>query len=175
MKTLTILRHAKSSSAEANLDDHDRPLTEPGENDALIMGDRIKAAGIRPSLIISSSALRAWQTARIVAKQLSYPIEFLYRESDLYHAEINRLFDLIAAQDEGFNNIMVVGHNPGLTNLSNELVPEVTSNIPTAGFVSVLLETDSWDLHNFHSCELIKYEHPKRHLSTQSTITTDDP
>ena len=84
MKTLTICRHAKSSWVTADIDDHDRPLNKRGERDAPIMGDLIKAAGIRPSLIISSTALRAWRTARIIAKQISYPIEFLQRESTLY-------------------------------------------------------------------------------------------
>ena len=161
MKTLTIFRHAKSSCATAELDDHDRPLNKRGERDAPIMGDLIKAAGIRPSLIISSSAVRAWRTARIIAKQISYPIEFLHRESTLYHAGINRLIDLIAAQDEGFNNIMIVGHNPGLTDLARELIPGLTSNIPTSGFVSVRLDTDTWDIRTRNSCELIEYNYPK--------------
>lgn len=162
MKTLTICRHAKSSWANADIDDHDRPLNKRGERDAPIMGDLIKAAGIRPSLIISSTALRAWRTARIIAKQISYPIEFLQRESTLYHAGVNRLVELIAAQDEGFNNIMIIGHNPGLTDLASELIPGLTSNIPTSGFVSVLLDTDTWDLRTRNSCELIDYNYPNR-------------
>ena len=161
MKTLTIFRHAKSSCATADLDDHERPLNKRGERDAPIMGNLIKAAGIRPSLIISSSAVRAWTTARIIAKQISYPIEFLHRESSLYHASIDRLTELIAAQDEGFNNIMIVGHNPGLTNLANELIPGLTSNIPTSGYVSVMLDTDTWDIHTRNSCELIEYNYPE--------------
>lgn len=166
MKTLTICRHAKSSWVTADIDDHDRPLNKRGERDAPIMGDLIKAAGIRPSLIISSTALRAWRTARIIAKQISYPIEFLQRESTLYHAGVNRLLELIAAQDEGFNNIMIIGHNPGLTDLASELIPGLTSNIPTSGFVSVLLDTDIWDLRTRNSCELIDYNYPNRKPQT---------
>ena len=76
MKTLTILRHAKSSWRDATLDDHDRPLNARGKRDAPMMAARIKQAGIRPSLIISSSATRAWTTAKEIAREISYPPEF---------------------------------------------------------------------------------------------------
>ena len=162
MKTLTILRHAKSSWDEPGLKDHDRPLNKRGERDAPIMGDRLKSAGVRPSLILSSTAVRAWSTAKIVAKQISYPAEFLHREPGLYHAGVNKLFDVIAAQDEGFNSIMIVGHNPGLTDFANTFVPGLTNNIPTAGFVSVLIDSDDWDLRTRQSAKLIEYDYPKR-------------
>ena len=126
------------------------------------MGERLKSAGVRPSLILSSPAVRAWKTARILAKAIAYPIEFLQREPGLYHAGVNRLLDIIAAQDEGFNSIVVIGHNPGLTDLAHELVPGVTANIPTAGFVSLLVDSDNWDLRVRDSVKLIKYDYPKK-------------
>ena len=162
MKTLTIFRHAKSSWNHPELNDHDRPLNKRGKHDAPVMGERLKEAGIRPSLIIGSSAVRAWKTARIVARQIAYPIEFLQREPGLYHAGVNRLLDIIAAQDEGFNSIMIVGHNPGLTDLANELVPGLTSNIPTSGFVSILVDSDDWDLRTRNSAKVIEFDYPKK-------------
>lgn len=162
MKTLTIFRHAKSSWAQPELSDHDRPLNKRGERDAPVMGDRLKAAGIRPSLIITSTAKRAFKTARIVAQQISYPLEFLQKEPGLYHAGVNKLLDIIAAQDDGFNSIMIVGHNPGLTDLANEFVPGVTGNIQTSAFVSLMIDTDDWDLRNRESAELIVYDYPKK-------------
>ena len=162
MKTLTILRHAKSSWDFPDLSDHDRPLNKRGERDAPIMGDRLKAAGIRPSLIVSSPAVRAWKTARIVAKQIAYPVEFLQREPALFHAGVSKLLDIIAVQDDGFNSIMIVGHNPGLTDLANELNPGLTSNVPTAGFVSLRIGTDDWDLRTRESVELLEYDYPKK-------------
>jgi phosphohistidine phosphatase len=162
MKTLTIFRHAKSSWNHPELSDHERPLNERGKRDAPVMGDRLKAAGIHPSLILSSSAERASNTARTVAKQIAYPIEFLQREPGLYHASVNKLLDIIAVQDEGFNSIMIVGHNPGLTDLANEFIPGLTSNIPTAGFVSIKIDTDDWNLRTQKSAELITYDYPKR-------------
>jgi phosphohistidine phosphatase len=161
MKTLTIFRHAKSSWDIPGCKDHDRPLNKRGEHDAPIMGDRLKAAGIRPSLILSSTATRAWKTATIIAEQLAYPREFLQREPELYHAGLNKLYDVIAAQDEGFNSITIVAHNPGLTDLANDLIPDLTGNLPTAGFVSVLIDADDWDLRSRKSAILRVYDYPK--------------
>ena len=162
MKTLTILRRAKSSWDFPELSDHERPLNKRGERDAPVMGDRLKAAGIRPSLIVSSPAVLPWKTPKIVAKQIAYPVEFLQREPALYHAGVHKLLDTISVQDDGFNSIMIVGHNPGLTDLANELSPGLTSNIPTAGFVSLLVGTENWDLRTRDSVELLEYDYPKK-------------
>lgn len=162
MKTLTIFRHAKSSWDFPDLTDHDRPLNKRGKRDAPIMGERLKESGIRPSLIVSSPAVRAWKTARTVAKQIGYPVEFLQREPGLYHAGVNKLLDIIAVQDDGFNNIVIVGHNPGLTDLANELVPGLTSNLPTAGFIAIRIDTDDWDLRTRQSADLLVYDYPKK-------------
>jgi phosphohistidine phosphatase len=88
MKILTIVRHAKSSWDDSSLSDRERPLNERGRLDAPMMGRRIAAAGIRPSLIIASPAVRAWTTARVVAQELGYPLEFMHRESELYMASL---------------------------------------------------------------------------------------
>lgn len=162
MKTLTILRHAKSSWDNPALIDFDRPLNKRGERDAPEMGRRMLGAGIRPSLVISSPALRAWSTAKIVAAELSYPAEFLQREKDLYHASADRLFDVIARQDEGFNNMLLVAHNPGLTDLANKLIPGLTSNLPTAGYVSIEVDTETWELRGRKSVKLLMHDYPKR-------------
>ncbi len=146
MKTLTIVRHAKSSWDHPSLADSERPLNERGERDAPVMARRIQKAGIRPSLILSSHAVRAWSTARVIAKELNYPLEFLQREKDMYLASAERLLSIVARQDEGFNNMMIVGHNPGLTDLVNLLLPGTTGNLPTCGVVSVTFERDHRDL-----------------------------
>lgn len=162
MKTLTILRHAKSSWSDASLSDHDRPLNGRGKRDAPVIAERIRKAGIRPSLIISSPAKRAWSTAKFVAKEISYPVEFLQREKGLYHAGLQSLLETIAQQDQGFNSILLVGHNPGLTDIANFLVPRMTDNIPTCGFVSVLVDQDDWNFGSVEGAELVVYDYPKR-------------
>ncbi|HSN51721.1 MAG TPA: histidine phosphatase family protein [Woeseiaceae bacterium] len=161
MKTLTLVRHAKSSWKDTSLADRDRQLNKRGERDAPEMGRRIAAAGIRPSLIVSSPAVRAWTTARIIAEAIGYPREFLQRDQRLYLASVNAILDVVVAQDNGFNNLMIVGHNPGFTDFANYLVPGLTNNIPTAGVVSVELDTDDWSLYARPGVELVLYDFPK--------------
>jgi phosphohistidine phosphatase len=162
MKTITLLRHAKSSWDNTDLVDFDRPLNARGKKNAPDMAQRLKAAGIRPSLILSSPAKRAWSTAKIIATEITYPIEFLQRDRNLYHAGVNRLIHVLASQDEGFENIVLVAHNPGLTQLANELIPGLTTNLPTCGFVSVLVDVDTWDLRGRRSAELVEFNYPKK-------------
>ncbi len=162
MKTLTILRHAKSSWSNVSLSDAERPLNRRGERDAPRMGKRMADAGIRPAMIVSSPAVRAWTTARIVAEQINYPLEFLEKEPDLYLASLDRLLDVIVAQDASINNLMIVGHNPGLTSLVNFFSPGLTDNLPTCGIVSVSMDTDSWNLYTPPKASLDFYEYPKK-------------
>ena len=161
MRILTLVRHAKSDWKDTSLSDKERPLNRRGERDAPKMGRRLVKHGIRPSLIIASPAVRAWTTAKIIARKISYPAEFLQREETLYLASLNELLDAVAAQDDGFKSLMVVGHNPGLTDFANFLVPGLTNNLPTAGVVSVQFEGDDWSLYEQAKTELLTYDYPK--------------
>ena len=162
MKTLTLVRHAKSSWKDRTLRDRDRPLNKRGTRDAPVMGQRIAAAGIRPSLIISSPAVRAWTTAKVIAGELGFPLEFLQREESLYLASLDNWLDVVAAQEESFENIMLFGHNPGLTDFANYLSPGLTHNVPTAGVVSVNIDRDDWLLYERPKTELVVYDYPKK-------------
>ena len=161
MKTLTLVRHAKSDWSDTSLSDRDRPLNRRGERDAPDMGKRIVGHGIRPSLIVSSPAVRAWTTAKIVAREIGYPLEFLQRDDSLYLASLDDLLDVVVAQDDGFNSLMVVGHNPGMTDFANFLQPGLTNNLPTAGVVSVNIDQDHWGLHAQPATELVAWDYPK--------------
>ena len=161
MKTLTLVRHAKSSWKDTSLADRERPLNRRGQHDAPEMGRRIARAGIRPSLIVSSPAVRAWTTAKIVAREIGYPIEFLQREDGLYLGSVNDILDVIVAQDTGFNNLMMFGHNPGFTDFANYLVPGITNNVPTAGVLCVNIDQDDWNLFERPETELVVYDYPK--------------
>lgn len=162
MKILTIVRHAKSSWSDTSLSDARRPLNRRGKRDAPMMGERIHDHGIRPSLIVSSPATRAWSTAKIIAEAINYPREFLQKEKSLYLASLDRILDVVVAQDNGFNNLMIVGHNPGLTDFVNFLVPGLTNNLPTAGVVSVEIEQDDWSLYERPATKLLVHDWPKK-------------
>ncbi len=161
MKTLTLVRHAKSSWKNKSLSDRERTLNERGKRDAPVMGQRIAEEGVRPSLIICSPAMRAWTTAKIIANELGYPVEFLQREEDVYLASLETLLDVVAAQESGFNSLLLVGHNPGLTDFANFLSPGLTRNLPTAAVVSVKFERDDWKLQEQPDIELAVYDYPK--------------
>jgi phosphohistidine phosphatase len=162
MKTLTLLRHAKSSWDNSGLADHDRPLNGRGRRDAPEMARRIHEAAIRPSLIVSSPATRTWETAKALATEISYPIEFLQRDNKLYLASLDTLIDFVGQQDPGFNNVVVVGHNPGMTEFANYLCPGLTGNMPTCGVVSVTIDTDDWNLRKNSPVTLNLYDYPKK-------------
>jgi phosphohistidine phosphatase len=162
MKSLTIVRHAKSSWKHHGLSDRERPLNKRGERDAPVMARRVAKTGIRPSQIISSPAVRAWTTAKVFARELGYPGEFLQREDGLYLASLDNLLDVVATQDPGFNHLMLFGHNPGLTDFVNYLVPGLTSNLPTSGVVSVNLECEDWMLYDRPPTELMLHDYPKK-------------
>jgi phosphohistidine phosphatase len=161
-KRLTLLRHAKSSWNNPGLDDRDRPLNTRGEQDAPMMGQRLLKKHLRPSLILTSPAKRARQTAKIIAREIGYPIEFLQTERELYLAQPETMLDVIAQQDNAFNDIVLCGHNPGITELSNRLSGASIDNVPTCGMVFLEADIASWDeIHNAH-CVLTEFDFPKR-------------
>jgi phosphohistidine phosphatase len=162
MKILTIVRHAKSSWKDMGLRDRDRPLNKRGKKDAPEMGRRIHELGIRPSLIVSSPAKRAWTTAKAVADAINYPREFLQKEDALYLAPLDTILDVIVSQDNGFNNLMLFGHNPGFTDMANFLVPGLTNNLPTAGVVCVEIDQDDWNLYERPKTRLLAHDWPKK-------------
>jgi len=128
------------------------------------MGKRIQEHGIRPSLILSSPATRAWATAKIIATAINYPREFLQEENTLYLASLHEILDVVVSQDNSFNNLMLVGHNPGMTDFANFLVPGLTNNLQTAGVVSVQIDRDDWSLNEQPTPELLVHDWPKKEL-----------
>lgn len=106
--------------------------------------------------------MRAWTTAKVVAAEIGYPREFLQREPGLYLASLDQILDIIIAQDDGFNSLMLFGHNPGLTDLVNYVQPGLTINLPTAGVVSVGLHQENWNLYEQPATELLVHDWPKK-------------
>ncbi len=162
MKRLTLFRHAKSSWTDPSSIDHDRGLSGRGKRDAPRMGERMAARKVSPSVIISSSAVRARRTAKIVAEALKYPVESLQLEKALYLATAEQILELICSQEDNLFDLMVVGHNPGLTDLVNELLPALSmDNLPTSGVVAMAFETKEWSQITEVDAELLFYDYPK--------------
>ena len=160
-KRLTLLRHAKSSWNDPKLPDRDRPLNERGEHDAPMMAQRLRSLGVRPSLILTSTALRAMQTARLIARGIGYPLEFLQREADLYLASPEEILEVLARQEDSFNDILLCGHNPGITELARRLADDKIDHMPTCAFAVLEVKLRSWSELNEGRCALKSFESPK--------------
>ena len=133
MKTIYLVRHAKSSWKFPNLDDFERPLNKRGRKSAPFMGNILKKLKVAPDLILSSPANRAAMTARIIADKISYPLEKICFSESIYEFSANALIDVIEHLDDVVNKAMLVGHNPALTDLANYIGDKPISNIPTIG------------------------------------------
>lgn len=145
MKRLILFRHAKSSWKDERSKDVDRPLAERGKRDAPRMGRRLKARDARPELMLTSHAKRALQTAKLLAGELDYSYDDLEIDERLYLASPESILAVVAKQDDGLDSVLLVGHNPGLTELVNRLVPSLElDNLPTSGAVAVDFDVRSW-------------------------------
>src|SRR5262245_44557478 len=118
MKTLFLIRHAKSSWAEPGLSDRERPLNDRGRRDAPKMGKRLAKRDAVPDLILSSPAVRALETAEIIAEKLDYRRKDIVVVDRLYGVAADDLLALIQKLDDKLQRVMLFGHNPGLTELA---------------------------------------------------------
>jgi phosphohistidine phosphatase len=138
VKRLLLLRHAKAVPATEPLADSARPLAPRGERDARRIGERLRDHRQRPGLIVASPAARALHTARLVAAAIDYPRAEIAQEQRLYLAPPATILEIIAAQSAAIETLLVVGHNPGLSELVHELLPTFdVDDMPTAAIVGL--------------------------------------
>ena len=160
-KKLFIVRHAKSSWNNSHLSDFERPLNNRGKNDAPDMGQRLAMKGIKPLLIISSPANRALTTAKVISSEIGYPKTKIIEEKILYHASSRTIQEVLSQVENEYDTVMIFGHNPGLTDLINEISYFDLDNLPTCAICGIEFEMESWqDLltsrgHQFY------YDYPK--------------
>lgn len=160
MKTLFILRHAKSSWENSELSDFDRPLNQRGFNAAPLVGETIRKNHFQIDLIISSPAKRAAQTAALVKQSAELEAEIRFDER-IYEASPHRLLHIASELEEAIQSVMLVGHNPGLEGLVKLLTQEVEP-MPTAALAVVDLKIDVWeDIHIDCCCNLRALLRPK--------------
>ncbi len=143
MKILYLLRHAKSSWADVNLADFDRPLNDRGLEAAPFMGEYMAANKLIPEAILTSPARRAEQTARLVKEAASIPVSIKFDER-IYEAGPQLLAQVVSELDGEITAAMLVGHNPGLEGLIRYLSGEVEA-MPTASLAIIDLDIENWD------------------------------
>jgi len=160
MKTLLLMRHAKSSWKDDSLKDHERPLKKRGRKDAKRIAKVIEKNNLMPDLILSSSAVRASETVDIVADTLSYKNQIILSD-ELYMGEPEEFIQALKQVDDTFTTVMIVGHNPGLEAYLQIIDGEIES-VPTGGLGYLVLVTDSWhDLTLDTMGDLIGFWKPK--------------
>lgn len=163
MKTLYIIRHAKSSWDGSAVDDLDRPLNERGKLDAPRMGKRLKEKDIHPDIMLSSPAKRALSTGRRIAKILKYPKEAIATDRRLYHADEETILSVVQELKDKFNNVILFSHNPGLTDFVNTLINGEfdIDNVPTCGVVAFQFDVDSWKDITWGKGKMLFFDYPK--------------
>lgn len=161
MKTLLLLRHAKSSWGDAALPDHDRPLNSRGQRDAPRMGQWLREQGLCPGLIASSPAVRAETTAQCIAEACGYRGE-LVLVPQLYLGLPSDYVNYLQTVSEEYPRVLIVGHNPGLEQLL-ELLTGLQERLPTATLAQITWEDSCWaDMANLPTGQLVVVQRPKR-------------
>jgi len=163
VKTLFIIRHAKSSWDASNIDDFERPLNDRGKHDAPRMGKRLKEKDIQPTLLLSSPAKRALSTAKRIAKVLKYPKDDIKTDRRLYHADEETMLTIVRELKEKQDVVMIFSHNPGLTEFVNSLMDGELDidNVPTCGVVAFKLDLDTWKDVDWGKGKLLFFDYPK--------------
>ena len=159
-KKLYILRHAKSSWKDFSISDFDRPLNKRGKQDAPLMAEQMAKKGIHPNIILSSPAKRAKATAQHFSEKLHTDIVY---NNDIYEASAATLKEIIKEAFNLYDEIMLVGHNPSVTMLSNSLSSHQIDNMPTAGIVGFEFDVDSVEK---AKTTLLFFEYPKKYKVT---------
>ena len=144
MKQLIVVRHAKSSWGNIEISDHDRPIKSIGINKTNKVVEFFRIEKILPELIISSSAVRAFDTGVIIANGIGYDIDRIEKRKTLYHADEDDIYSEIFSINDSIDSLMIVAHNPTLTDFVNNFISPKIDNLPTTGAVCVEFKTNSW-------------------------------
>jgi len=144
MKTLLIVRHAKSSWDNASLNDIDRPLNDRGKRDAPEMAERLIKAGVTIDLFVSSPAKRARHTAEAFLHEFGRKQKELVIIQQLYHAQVQDFKEVVAALDDRYNSAALFSHNPGITAFANVLSTVRLDNMPTCSIFAVTSQAERW-------------------------------
>jgi phosphohistidine phosphatase len=165
MKTLILVRHAKSSWKQRGLPDRLRPLNKRGKRDAPMMGERLAKRRVEVDRVISSPATRALTTAEVIAEEIGHPWDEIVIDERLYHADADEILEVIQELPSHLDEVMLFGHNPGFTDLANTLVPHYIEMMPTCGVLQVKYDIDEWmELGEDEPAE-VYFDYPKKEIS----------
>lgn len=143
-----------------SLDDFDRPLNKRGKLNAPFMGERLKKKNILPDIILSSSALRAKTTAKIIAKEVKYSKEIIFKD-DMYDTSVRFLHEMLKSLEDKNTTALIVGHNPEF-NMLGEYYVDFDENIPTCGILEIEFNSEKWVDISAKNATLISFDYPKK-------------
>src|SRR4051812_40903271 len=161
MKTLLLVRHAKSSWDDPKTPDFDRPLNDRGKEDAPEMADRLHKKNVAIDVFVSSPAKRARKTCKYFTEEWGYDKEKIIFEDELYEPGDDSFYKVLGKLDDKFENAAVFSHNPGITYFANIITDVRIDNMPTCSVVAVALDTDKWSDIRKAKRNFLFFEYPK--------------
>ena len=162
MKTLYLMRHAKSSWSFDDLSDRERPLNDRGRDDAPRMGQALAARQLTLDLLVSSPAVRALSTAVLVARELNYLHDNIKVEPSIYEADLETLLAVVHALPNAADSVLLTGHNPTITDVANYLSPSpLSGEMPTAGILCLRFQAERWAEVAQANAEFYFFDYPK--------------
>lgn len=159
MKTLFLIRHAKSDWENALLKDIERPLNERGYAAANLMSSGL---GASPGLIVTSPAVRAASTALIFARNLNYDPNTVLIKKELYDSSVKDYLGVIRQIDEAFDTVLLFGHNPTISDTADHLTKGLPMEMPTCAIAGIRFDAESWSKVKAGSGELFLFDYPKK-------------
>jgi phosphohistidine phosphatase len=167
-RTLYLLRHAKSSWDQPSLPDERRPLGKRGLRDAPRMAPIFKELGVQPQLVYCSPARRTVQTADIILPILGVKPDSMEQVEELYEGGLKNLLRVLQRAPDGVERLMLIGHNPGLTQLANFLCPRPgIENLQTCALVALTAKLDAWEDLGAGCAKQLLYEWPKKYFKKE--------
>lgn len=165
MKTLVLVRHAKSSWDNIDQQDIDRPLNDRGKKDAPEMAKRLKAKGVKVDVLVSSPAKRARRTAVFFAEELGVKKDEIVVIDELYMASPSSFERVVASLPDKYDTAVIFSHNPGITEYTNTLTNVHVDDMPTCGVYAVSGETDKWATFRAGEKKFLFFDYPKNPLA----------
>lgn len=162
MKTLYIIRHAKSDWDDPSLTDFQRPLNKRGKKNAPFMGEILAHNKVHPDLIISSPAVRAKTTSQEIARKVGYDSQKIIYEEDLYMGGVEEIEAVLKKIPASKNTVFLIAHNPGLTLFAEYISGYAIDNIPTCGVFCVKQKKNGWRSIGRDSAEYVSFDYPKK-------------
>ena len=165
MKTLIVVRHAKSSWDEPGIPDLDRPLSKRGVRDAPFMAKVLHGIGFQADKLVSSPAKRALDTATFFAKEWKIPTASIAVDRGIYEAPPQRLLEIVRSLSDEWQTVFLFGHNPALTSFINLFAREYLANLPTCGIAHLESNIAAWSEWKEANARMEKLFFPKQYFT----------